>query len=292
MTYISGYRGEGKTVELIRRCAKNDGLIISTTGSNKHYILETAAELGLKIREPLTISEVIAGKARGLQIKNLYIDETDILLKILLNEFIPSEAEITASINRENIYTLSDDLKELSYLSERAYSTVNDSSKAITFGWEVTATPCGVPWDIPSNFVPYSYGSYRNVSNELDFSVLTGKVITKIDGLVKDSEQVIFSCSDGEKYIMFHEQDCCESVTVADVYGNLSSLIGSPITLAECSTKQGEDDDSWGTSTWTFYKLATVHGYVDIRWLGESNGYYSEAVSFCAILPPKGENNK
>jgi hypothetical protein len=113
-------------------------------------------------------------------------------------------------------------------------------------------------------------------------SELIGKVLTKIDGNRED--ELLFYTEDGECYRMYHEQDCCESVMIEDICGDLEHLIGTPILLAEevSDTSQGRPPlNEWDESyTWTFYKFATAKGYVTIRWYGTSNGWYSERVSF------------
>jgi hypothetical protein len=116
-----------------------------------------------------------------------------------------------------------------------------------------------------------------------DVSVLKGKVLTDI--VKTDNEELWFYTTDGEVYRMYHEQDCCELVTIEDIIGDLDDLIGSPILIAEEITEEG--DNELGTYTWTFYKFATNKGYVTIRWYGESNGYYSESVYFVQVKNPE-----
>lgn len=120
---------------------------------------------------------------------------------------------------------------------------------------------------------------------ETKFAELVGKTILDIRGLKKGSDEVVFVCSDGSKYKMYHEQDCCECVDIDDVIGDVEDLIGTEIIIAEeNSNSEGNPKDKYDYSfTWTFYKLATKKGYVDIRWYGTSNGYYSEEVNFYRI---------
>ena len=95
----------------------------------------------------------------------------------------------------------------------------------------------------------------------------------------EDRETFVITTKEG-KFNFYHEQDCCEDVYIESIVGDINDLIGNPILFAEESTNQTDDPPDYAESfTWTFYKFATIKGYVDIRWFGESNGYYSESVT-------------
>lgn len=105
-----------------------------------------------------------------------------------------------------------------------------------------------------------------------------------------DEEFVAFTADDGRSWRMFHVGDCCESVDIESINGDLSDLVGVPLTLAEESTSEDTPSDvelgyTPESQTWTFYRFATCKGHVDIRWWGTSNGYYSESVTFTQVKP-------
>ena len=95
-------------------------------------------------------------------------------------------------------------------------------------------------------------------------------------------EALVFLFDDGTACKFSHEQSCCEYVGIDDVNGDWDDLIGTPLLVAEERVSDdlpplGEYAESY---TWTFYTFRSIKGSVDVRWYGESNGYYSEKVDF------------
>ena len=117
--------------------------------------------------------------------------------------------------------------------------------------------------------------------NHISFSDLIGQTINKIE-LNDDSTEIRFYTNDNE-YLMYHSQDCCESVSIDDIIGDLDDLIKSPILKASEDTNSDDPEHKFESVTWTFYNISTIKGHVTIRWCGTSNGYYSEGESFIKV---------
>lgn len=131
--------------------------------------------------------------------------------------------------------------------------------------------------------------SGHNKVKDVELCELVGKKIAGIKGLDKGSEEVRIFTECGREYLFYHESDCCETVELEDFECDVEDLVGAVIISAEISTNGGvEGDDnppkkhseSW---TWSFYKIETTKGELWMRWLGESNGYYSERVNFAIV---------
>ena len=115
--------------------------------------------------------------------------------------------------------------------------------------------------------------------HEVPFGSLKGEVIVDLD--ISDDEIQILTFH-GHRFKMYHNQDCCETVYIDDIVGDIADVMDSVIILAEeISNVKAPQKEDWNESyTWTFYRLGTNKGSITIKWYGGSNGYYSETVDF------------
>lgn len=87
------------------------------------------------------------------------------------------------------------------------------------------------------------------------------------------------------QYLMRHCQDCCESVIIERVDGDPVKLVGRKITEVGVDIKKDSGRPSPNSSyvpessTETVFRFVTDAETLVLSWFGESNGYYSEAVS-------------
>jgi len=107
----------------------------------------------------------------------------------------------------------------------------------------------------------------------MEIKEMVGKIFTSVKA---EYDELIFE-NEEEKVTFYHDQDCCENVSIEEIHGELSDLEGEPLWVAEVITN--DDSDSGWDEEWTFYVFRTNKGTVTVRWFGASNGYYSTSVS-------------
>lgn len=99
--------------------------------------------------------------------------------------------------------------------------------------------------------------------NTYSITNMIGKTFTAVT--VNDEKTEMDLHYEGGRFRFEHMQECCESVYITDIEGDLDSLVGSPILVAQVVIEDDtEEDDEHGRgeiSQWTFYKVATVKGW-------------------------------
>lgn len=121
------------------------------------------------------------------------------------------------------------------------------------------------------DLIPYSPGRYASTSK---FEQIQGMTITAV--VYKETTESLLIHLNTHVLEMIHHQDCCETVYLADVVGSFEDLIGYPLLeVSESIVGIAAEDYS---STASYYNFRTIKASVQLRWVGESNGYYSETV--------------
>ncbi len=102
---------------------------------------------------------------------------------------------------------------------------------------------------------------YANtVDTQRGMTQMLGKTFVQVSGAV-DSDEMLFETAQGERFMFAHSQDCCESVRINDITGDLQDLVGSPLLVAEEVRGATEpDEEHYESYTYTFYKFATRKG--------------------------------
>lgn len=145
----------------------------------------------------------------------------------------------------------------------------------------------------------WHYVSCEHVANGFDDMFEEKEQFTKCDDILQEflnvrvvgveggqpgDEEFIIHFENNKSLKFYHSQSCCEQVEIDDVNGDVNDLVGN--LFFGCSVKTSHDNPKtkYDTShTWTFYTFKYPSGYIDMKWYGCSNGYYSESVDYLIL---------
>lgn len=130
----------------------------------------------------------------------------------------------------------------------------------------------------------------RRYRQRVDLNSIEGKRIVAIE---EAKEYITFFTECGMVFSIYHEEECCETVYLADVCGHIPDLIDQKISIEEVSSdidqvNELDTGERRAEEQWTFYKINSLKCSVTLRFYGKSNGYYGMRVEFYQLWPPRG----
>lgn len=106
------------------------------------------------------------------------------------------------------------------------------------------------------------------------------KSISFIEESEDESQRVVFNTKGGNVFQISHIRDCCESVVLSSIKGNLSNLLNEKIISCTYYREYSICEEDF-----QFYKLETRKGIVEFVWHGDGSDCNSSTdVDFSQII--------
>lgn len=127
----------------------------------------------------------------------------------------------------------------------------------------------------------YHYKCFKTIEDIKSLKNLENLVIENVEGCYKGSDTMKITFTNG-MYVIFKYPDVFSNVDIDDVNGDVETLIGQRLLKLDVrmSNEMDNNNEPDYSKLWTFYTFATVKGYVDVKWYGSSNGWYSVCVDW------------
>lgn len=127
---------------------------------------------------------------------------------------------------------------------------------------------------------------------EVDIETLVGETIVDIDDVPDEAgdDRILITTANGRTIVIYHQQGCCERVRIIGRDGEWHTLIGKVIVEARKDQQEQQDSATgYGTATKTELMFRVDDATVVSRWIGESNGHYSERVDIKELFKKFGD---
>lgn len=112
---------------------------------------------------------------------------------------------------------------------------------------------------------------------------LIGEILTHID--TNGNDEIVLTTQSGRRIKIYHSQNCCETVCIEDTVGDFEQLLFKPLISITHEEECSNDQEYYESCTKTDITFKVNDATVISKWIGTSNGYYSESVHWEELKP-------